>query len=151
MLKKAKPDWSIPAWAFHWLMGLMNVTMILSGMTTMDQIRDNISTFRTEETLTPEQRMLLTNVAAGYQSRLAVPCTACRYCCDGCPVKLDIPRWMNLYNELSLTRDKITWTKAMEDAVNPAACIGCGQCTSHCPQSIAVPEVMGKLSAWPVR
>ena len=41
--------------------------------------------------------------------------------------------------------------KAMEDAVNPAACIGCGQCTSHCPQSIAVPEIMDKLSAWPVR
>ena len=151
MLKKAKPDWSIPAWAFHWLMGLPGVTMILSGMTTMDQIRDNIATFQAEETLTPEQQMLLTNVAAGYQSRLAVPCTACRYCCDGCPVELDIPRWMNLYNELSLTHDKNTWEKAMEDAVNPTACISCGQCTSHCPQSIAVPEIMDKLSAWPVR
>ena len=151
MLKQAKPEWSVPAWAFHWLMGLPNVTMILSDMSDMGQIRDNIATFQNEEPLTPEQNMLLMNVAAGYQSRLAVPCTACRYCCDGCPVSLDIPRGMNLYNELSLTHDKAAWEKAMEAEVNPAACIGCGQCTSHCPQSIAVPEIMEKLSAWPVR
>ena len=150
MLKQAKPDWSIPAWAFHWLMGLPNVTMILSGMTTMEQIRDNVATFQTEEALTPEQRMLLANVAAGYQSRLAVPCTACRYCCDGCPEHIDIPRWMNLYNELSMTHDKGSWEKAMEEAVNPTACIGCGQCTSHCPQSIDVPGYLQKLANWPV-
>lgn len=151
MLKQAKPEWSVPAWAFHWLMGLSGVTMILSGMSDMEQIRDNIATFQKDEPLTPEQNMLLMNVAAGYQSRLAVPCTACRYCCDGCPVGLDIPRWMNLYNELSLTHDKAVWEKAMEDEVNPTVCIGCGQCTSHCPQSIAVPEIMGKLSSWPIR
>ena len=85
MPKRAKPDWSISAWAFHWLMGLDNVTMILSGMSTMDQIRDNGETFKTEEPLTKEENMLLMNAAAGYQSKLAVPCTACRYCCDGCP------------------------------------------------------------------
>ena len=66
-------------------MGLDNVTMILSGMSTMDQIRDNVETFKTEEPLTKEENMLLMNAAAGYQSKLAVPCTACRYCCDGCP------------------------------------------------------------------
>lgn len=85
MPKRAKPDWSISAWAFHWLMGLDNVTMILSGMSTMDQIRDNVETFKTEEPLTKEENMLLMNAAAGYQSKLTVPCTACRYCCDGCP------------------------------------------------------------------
>ena len=151
MLQQAKPDWSIPAWAFRWLMGLPGVTMILSGMSTMEQIRDNVATFQTEEALTPEQRMLLTNVAAGYQSRLAVPCTACQYCCDGCPEHIDIPKWMNLYNELSLTHDKEAWAKAMEDPINPTACIGCGQCTSHCPQSIDVPGYLEKLAQWPVR
>ncbi|MGI6008295.1 MAG: hypothetical protein ACOX8E_12490 [Ruminococcus sp.] len=59
MLKQAKPDWSIPTWAFHWLMGLDNVTMVLSGMSTMDQIRDNVETFQTEERLTAEENMLL--------------------------------------------------------------------------------------------
>ena len=129
-------------------MGLPNVTMILSGMTTMEQIRDNVTTFQTKEALTPEQRMLLGNVAAGYQSRLAVSCTACRYCCDGCPEQIDIPRWMNLYNELHLTHDRKVWEKAMEEAAGPAACIGCGQCTTHCLQSIDVPGYMNKLSNW---
>ena len=76
ILKKAKPDWSIPAWAFHWLLGLDNVTMILSGMSTMEQMRDNVATFQTKEALTREENMLLMNAAAGYQSKLAVPCTA---------------------------------------------------------------------------
>lgn len=143
--KPAKPEWSVPAWAFHWLMSLDNVTMILSGMSDMDQIRDNVATFAKEEPLTKEQAMLLMNIAAGYQSKLAVPCTACRYCCDGCPAGIDIPVWMNLYNELSLTKDRKRWEEAMKAENGPAECIGCGQCTSHCPQSIDVPGYMGKL------
>ena len=145
MLKQAKPEWSVPAWAFHWLMGLPNVTMILSGMSSMEQIRDNIATFKEEAPLTAEQNMLLMNIAAGYQSKLAVPCTACRYCCDGCPQGIDIPRWMNLYNELSLTHDKAAWEQAVKESPGPADCIGCGQCTALCPQSIAIPEYMKKL------
>lgn len=147
ILKKAKPDWSIPAWAFHWLLGLDNVTMILSGMSTMEQIRDNVATFQTKEALTREENMLLMNAAAGYQSKLAVPCTACRYCCDGCPVKIDIPVWMNLYNELSLTKDRKRWEEAMQGKNGPDTCVGCGQCTSHCPQNIDVPGYMKKLTA----
>ena len=147
MLKNARPDWSIPAWAFRWLLGLENVTMILSGMSTMDQIRDNVATFQREEPLTMEENMLLMNVAAGYQSKLAVPCTACRYCCDGCPVEIDITTWMNLYNELSITKDKKRWEEAVKAQNGPDTCIGCGQCTSHCPQNIAVPGYMKKLAS----
>lgn len=147
MLKKVKPEWSVPAWAFHWLMGLDNVTMILSGMSTMDQIHDNVATFQTEEPLTGEENMLLMNAAAGYQSKVAVPCTACRYCCDGCPAGIDIPVWMNLYNELSLTKDKQRWEEAMKNINGPDTCVGCGQCTAHCPQNIDVPGYMEKLTA----
>lgn len=149
-LKEAKPEWSIPAWAFHWLMGLENVGVILSGMSTMEQIRDNVATFESDEPLTKEQNMMLLNIAAGYQSRLAVPCTACRYCCDGCPVGIDIPVWMNLYNELSLTKDKDSWEKAMTRENGPKTCLNCGQCTSHCPQNIDVPGYLQKLAEFNV-
>lgn len=149
-LKEAKPEWSIPAWAFHWLMGLENVGVILSGMSTMEQIRDNVATFESDEPLTKEQNMMLLNIAAGYQSRLAIPCTACRYCCDGCPVGIDIPVWMNLYNELSLTKDKDSWEKAMTRENGPKTCLNCGQCTSHCPQNIDVPGYLRKLAEFNV-
>lgn len=150
MLKQARPEWSVPAWAFHWLMGLDNVTMILSGMSTIEQIKDNVETFREDKPLTKEQGMLLMNIAAGYQSKLAVPCTACRYCCDGCPVNIDIPTWMNLYNELALTKDRKRWEDALQKGIGPSDCIACGQCMSHCPQNINVPGYLKKLTVWPV-
>ena len=100
-----------------------------------------------EEPLTREENMPLMNAAAGYQSKLAVPCTACRYCCDGCPEGIDIPVWMNLYNELSLSKDKKRWEEAVKAQNGPDTCIGCGQCTSHCPQNIDVPGYMKKLMA----
>lgn len=124
--------------------------MILSGMGTLDQIRDNVATFQAEEPLTREQNMMLMNIAAGYQSKLAVPCTACRYCCDGCPKGIDIPEWMNLYNELALTKDKKTWENAMQEGAGPSACVSCGQCTSHCPQKINIPGYLKKMESWPV-
>lgn len=148
MLKQAKPDWSIPAWAFHWLMGLPNVTMILSGMTTMEQVRDNVATFQTEEALTPEEKMLLTNVAAGYQSRLAVPCTACRYCCDGCPQEIDIPQMLRVLNELRVvpSTNAIMAVEALPKSRQPQSCLGCGACTAVCPQKIDIPGCMQELT-----
>ena len=104
--------------------------MILSGMSTMDQICDNVATFLSDEPLTKEENILLMNVAAGYQSKLSVPCTACRYYCDGCPAGIDIPVWMNLYNDLSLTRNKKRWEKVMKVGNEPDACASCGQRTS---------------------
>jgi len=148
MLKQAKPDWSIPAWAFHWLMGLPNVTMILSGMTTMEQVRDNVATFQTEEALTPEEKMLLTNVAAGYQSRLAVPCTACRYCCDGCPQRINIPQMLRVLNEIRIapSTNAIMAVEALPESQQPSACLGCGACAAICPQKIDIPGCMQELT-----
>ena len=145
LLKEKRPEWSIPTWAFKWLMDLDNVTMILSGMSTMEQIKDNVHTFEKEEHLTNDERLLLSNIAARLQSDIAVPCTACRYCCDGCPKHIDIPRWMALYNTLHLKEDNKKAEEALLQENGPQACIQCRQCTRHCPQHIDVPLVLSKI------
>jgi predicted aldo/keto reductase-like oxidoreductase len=95
MLKQARPHDSIASWAFRFLQSLPNVQVVLSGMTTMEQLKDNIATFSRLDPTTAAERELLRQVVATMASM--VPCTACRYCCDGCPQNLDIPKLISLY------------------------------------------------------
>lgn len=146
MLKSYEPERSIASWGFRWLMGLPKVGMILSGMSDMEQIKDNIKTFQREDLLDEKQVNMLYDIAENIKS--AVPCTACRYCCDGCPMGLDIPKLLRLYNDalfqpgmtVSMTLDSI------EPAKLPTACIGCGRCSRVCPQKIDIPECLKKFS-----
>ena len=96
-LKAARPEESIPAWAFRWLQSLPNVKIVLSGMSNMQQVEDNVKTFSTSKPLNEKEKRLLEGVAVSMMDLL--PCTACRYCCTDCPQKLDIPMLLSLYNE----------------------------------------------------
>lgn len=145
-LKAARPQESIASWAFRWLQGLENVKMVLSGMTTEQQLRDNLEIFSKEEPLTESQLQLLERIAAGMQDFL--PCTKCRYCCEGCPKQLDIPALLAICNENRYTRyaGVENALRALEAEKRPSACIGCSQCTKVCPQGISIPEELRKLA-----
>ena len=140
------PDASPASWAFRWLMGLPNVKVILSGMSNMAQMRDNIATFEDDRPLTAEESMLLKEIVAELQTM--IPCTGCRYCCDGCPQGLDIPMLLASLNDV---RFSPSFTPAMrmeslpEDKL-PSACIGCGACAQICPQHIDIPSLMAEFS-----
>lgn len=145
LLKEAHPDWSIASWAFRWLMRLPNVQVILSGMSTMDQIIDNVKTFETFSPLGEGDAALLERACEMFRWEISVPCTACRYCIDNCPMGIDIPKCMELYNQYKL--DGSRGLRAMEALkAGPADCIGCGNCQKHCPQSIGIPAVMTELA-----
>lgn len=77
-----------------------------------------------------------------------MPCTACRYCCDGCPMGLDIPYLLQCYNDYKFAQTMTPSMRidALEEEKRPAACIGCGQCTHACPQGIDVPSAMAELA-----
>ena len=154
-LKALHPDESIAAWGFRFLQQLPNVKMVLSGMSNMEQMVDNVKTFSAPKPLTAEETALLLDIAEGMKD--SIPCTACRYCCDGCPAGLDIPGLISTYNELrfSAAVNVAMRIEFMPEDKKPSACIGCGQCTQMCPQNIDIPgamkdftEKLSKLPSW---
>ncbi len=146
LLKAEQPDWPIASWAFRWLMRLDNVKVILSGMSTLDQMKDNVNTFEKEELLNDKQAEVLAKACDMFRSQYTVPCTACRYCCDDCPKNIDIPKVLEIYNryKVSGSRWELDMIKRME--VGPADCIACDSCVSHCPQNIKIPDIMKELT-----
>ena len=147
LVKGLRPGESIPAWGFRWLQGLPNVKMVLSGMSAYEQMVDNVKTFDVRRPLSEEENELLYAIADKLKN--AVPCTACRYCCAGCPKQLDIPTLINLYNDTKLEPSiNISMrVDALDKSKLPQACIGCGKCRAICPQGIDVPGLMKEMPA----
>ncbi|MBR6562871.1 MAG: aldo/keto reductase [Clostridia bacterium] len=144
-LKAIRPDESVAAWAFRFLQGIDNVQMILSGMTDMDQLNDNLKTFEESKPLDDSELALILDIAEGMKN--SVPCTACGYCKDGCPQGINIPMLLEMYNELRIAPvTNITMRiDALDEDKKPSSCIGCGACSAICPQGIDVPTHLADL------
>ena len=145
-LKALRPEVSVASWGFRFLQALPNVKMILSGMSNLEQMVDNIKTFSDYAPLTTEETELLLEIADSLKNN--VPCTGCRYCCDGCPKGLDIPRLLNILNDLKVApvlNAAVPLQFTPEDK-QPTACINCGQCVQICPQNIDIPTELKNLT-----
>jgi len=140
------PEPSDASYAFRFLQDMPGVTVILSGMNEVFQVEDNLRTFREENPLSDEERSVLLDIAENLKK--GVPCTACRYCCDGCPMELDIPYLLQCYNDykFATTMTPSMRIDALSEDKRPAACIGCGQCMHACPQGIDVPSALAELA-----
>ena len=154
-MKAARPEETIPAWAFRFLQGLPNVQMVLSGMSNMEQMKENIATFETRKPLTTVEEQMLLEIAEGMKN--SIPCTVCRYCCDGCPKGLDIPMLLAAYNELRFAPNLNVSMRldALPEEKRPSACVGCGKCAKICPQLIDIPsamkeftDIVSKMPSW---
>ena len=144
-LNALRPDEATPAWAFRFLQTIPEVTMILSGMSNMAQLQDNVHTFETEKPLAEGELSELMEIADEILGRKALPCTACRYCTDHCPQGLDIPGLIALYNEHNFTEGGFIAPMALTaypEEKKPSACVGCRSCEAVCPQQIKISEVM---------
>ena len=141
-----RPDESCAAWAFRWLQSVPKPTMILSGMSNLQQMKDNLKTFSGEKPLNAAELAVLEKIAKDMQGR--IPCTGCRYCCAGCPVGLNIPMILNMANELQVSSSMNLMMRysALGDGKRAADCIACGQCREACPQKIDVPAEMAKFA-----
>jgi len=146
-MKALRPDASAASWGFRWLQSLPGVAVTLSGMSSFEQVEDNIRTYTEEKPLGAEESALLSKVAASLSTD--VPCTACRYCCDACPQGLDIPLFIQSYKDIA-TQFGVTpimRLEALDEALRPSACLGCGSCAKVCPQGIDIPGVIAELNA----
>ncbi len=148
-LRALRPDEEIPAWAFRFLQSVPGVTVILSGMSSMDQLRANLRTFEVEKPLADAESEALSGIAAKMAARKSIPCTACRYCVSHCPQGLDIPRLIALYNEHVLTAEDggMAFIAPMALAAipgerRPSSCLHCRSCERVCPQQIPISGFM---------
>lgn len=144
VLKDLRPDEGVPAWAFRFLQTLPEVKVVLSGMSNLEQLKENMQTFETDKPLSKEEMETLLSVADGMLNG-TLPCTACHYCTSHCPQGLDIPMLLNLYNEHSFTGGGFLAPMALSavpQEKQPTACIGCRSCEKVCPQQIKIFEAM---------
>lgn len=136
-------------WAFRFLQTIPEVTMILSGMSNLEQMKQNIATFETEKPLNKTEMQALLSVADGMLTG-KLPCTACHYCISHCPQQLDIPRLLELYNEHNFTGGGFIAPMVISTIPKekqPSACIGCRSCEAVCPQQIKISEAMADFTA----
>ena len=148
-LKALRPEEGIPAWAFRFLQSVPGVTMILSGMSTMEQLKANIATFEEDKPLTEAESEALAGIAGKMMARKSIPCTACHYCVSHCPQGLDIPRLIALYNEHLLTVEDGGMAfiapmalMAIPEKKRPVSCLHCQSCEQVCPQQIHISDFM---------
>lgn len=148
-LRAVCPDRDTAEWAFRFIQSLPNIGVTLSGMSNMDQIKENIAIFSENKPLTDEEFRVLMGVTDKMTARVGVPCTACRYCTTKCPMELDIPELMRMYNELKVTGGGFTVPllhSALPEDKRSTACLGCQSCEEVCPQQIRISEVMSELA-----
>ncbi len=147
LLKEANADWSVASWALRFVKSLPNVQVILSGMSNMEQIIDNVATFSDGHALDEEEKRILFDVCEKFKNQIQIPCTGCRYCVDTCPMKINIPEYMKLMNSYKADgAGALHRYDSVETEGKATDCLTCGLCMTHCPQNIEIPNHMSALS-----
>lgn len=150
MMKRALPDSSIASWALRFAASLPGVVTVLSGMSTEEQMADNLKTFTHFQTLTQEEQEIIRQAQAALTKNPTIQCTSCRYCCDGCPQGISIPDIFRAVNTLRLYgedgRPHMFYQNLTEKSGKAGDCISCGQCESVCPQHLPIIDLLKEAS-----
>ena len=140
------PSASLPSWAIRFAASLPNVMVVLSGMSTLAQMNDNTAFMSDFRPLTQEERELCFKAAEIINAQIAIPCTACHYCTEGCQQHICIPEYFSIYNEdMRENLEEKGWTinfsnyQILASKFGKASdCVECGQCEGVCPQHLPI-------------
>ena len=145
LLRSADPEASPASWALRFAGSLPNTAVVLSGMSTMEQVEENLRLFNHFQLLSREKQELLRQAVAVLEGLALIPCTGCNYCKD-CPKNVRISSAFEAYNSC-MRFDQMADLRARIQTCHIADCIECGKCETHCPQHIAIRSELKKILA----
>ena len=152
LLENFRPGVSPAVWALLFAASLEHVKVVLSGMSTPEQLKENTAAVADQPPLTSEEREALLQVAEVLRAQIAIPCTACRYCVEDCPKKIAIPEYFSLYNSLyrfganQAGNVGAYYRNLIQKYGKPDECIGCGKCERHCPQHLTIRQYLQQIA-----
>lgn len=151
IFKDANPNASVASWAVRYAASLDGLVTVLSGMSNMEQMEDNLSYMADFKPLDDGERAVVSQVVDVLKNTPTIPCTACKYCVDGCPQKINIPGVFSAANQLTLYGDgeraKGQYKHAVGEGGKASDCIQCGSCQGHCPQHLEIIELLKDAAA----
>ena len=142
---------SYASWAIRFVASQPGVLTVLSGMSTLDQVKDNVSYMRDFKPLSPVEQDAVARAMAALDSVEQIKCTACHYCTEGCPMQIPIPDYFKAMNRKLILEDdadaKRRYAQTLKQSgVGADECIGCGQCESACPQGLPITELLARTA-----
>ena len=151
LFKEANPNASFASWAIRYVASLDGIITVLSGMSNLEQMEDNLSYMKDFKPLSDAEQEVIAKVRRAMNSVHTIPCTACHYCTDGCPMQIPIPEIFAARNEQLIynrfEKGKELYEEAVKGCGSAADCIGCKQCERACPQQIPITRCLNEIAS----